>query len=74
LGSRLTLTWETCSICRRRSPTIFCRRAGVWVCAWCISVIECEPRSRPISRRSVRSLAPDEDLIESIASRRRVKS
>lgn len=72
MGSRLTLSWESCSLCGRKSPTLYCKRLGIWVCAWCASIVDCEGYRARAIRRPERTLAPDESLIESLAARRRV--
>ncbi|GAB6147853.1 hypothetical protein [Stetteria hydrogenophila] len=73
MGSRITMAWERCSLCGRLGPTFYCKRLGGWICAWCASFIECEEKrpARPArAGRLRRSLAPDEELINTVASLR----
>lgn len=77
MGSRSTLAWERCEVCGRHGPVFECERLGLVVCAHCRVLLDCGGRRpgrqrRPAGARARRraKLAPDEDLIEALASRR----
>lgn len=74
MGSRTTMAWVACQLCGRKTPPVYCRRLDAWVCPWCAATIGCGEERRSIPRRRVRALAPDEELIESIAQRRKSRS
>ena len=77
MGSRSTLAWERCEVCGRHGPVFECKRLGLTVCPHCRVLLDCEGRRHTRERRQPGSrvrrkakLAPDEDLIEALASRR----